>query len=481
MKRNIAAFSGVRFDLAVIGGGITGAAIARDAARRGLSVALIDKGDFSGGTSSRTSKLVHGGLRYLKQFQIGVVRESLAERAAWLRIAPHLVHPLPFLLPLPDDVASRFVLRTGLRLYDALAKAGASTLPAHRKVDAPEAERLERVLAGGAPNGALLYYDAQMESPERLGLECVIDATRHGAVVANYAACTGAVRAASGAVEGVTAKDAIGGSAFELRARVFVNAAGPWADLLLSDLAEPSPFVIRKAKGAHVVVKKLLVKHALALQSDGRHLFVIPWRGKTLIGTTDTEYAGKPEDARPTSGEIDATYGASRAAEIVEHGKSGGAPNLYSVVGGKWTTSRAVAEHAVDRIVEDNAFPARPCDTHLAPLPYSSFSQSENFLERAYGASAQKVAALAGDDVRLKSPFDPIASHIGAEFLFAVREEMALTLDDALFRRTQLGPLGGASGGAIAEAARIMGDELGWGAARRAEEAAAVKRKLSFR
>jgi glycerol-3-phosphate dehydrogenase len=502
LRRDLASFSGRNFDLVVIGGGIAGATIARDAARRGLEVALVDKGDFSGATSAATSRLVHGGLRYLRQLQFGVVRESLKERGVWLAIAPHLVRPLPFLLPLPKDASARATLHAGLALYDAMAAVSGSKLPMRRFIPRDEAERLEPVLAGATAHGALLYHDAQMDSPERLGLGCVLDAAAHGAAAANYVAFERFLAARAGPVEAIAARDAPTGAMLEIRGRMFVNAAGPWADLVLAGtgLDMPPPFAIRRAKGAHIVVRRKLDGRALLLAGDFGHLFMIPWLGRTLIGTTDEPFSGSPDAVRPTRADVEAllaransalpeaklsesdvvyayagvrplvvrrregsTYGMSRAAEIVAHGKSGGPANLWSVIGGKWTTARLVAERALDRIAADAGLKLRSCDTDRAALP-----------EAAPFEKAQV-------DARLGARLHPDAPYTGGDIARAASSEMALTLEDALLRRTLLAPLGLGSGAALAEAARIMGESLGWSEGRRIEEIAAAKRRIALR
>ncbi|HEY0112696.1 MAG TPA: glycerol-3-phosphate dehydrogenase/oxidase [Allosphingosinicella sp.] len=506
LRRDLAAFTGRTFDLAVIGGGIVGACIARDAARRGLSVALIDKGDFSSGTSAASSKLVHGGIRYLRSFELRLVREALRERRLWATNASHLVRPLPFLLPIGDSSAA--ALRAGVALYDLLAFDGnripdaEQRVPRHRFLQPREAERMEPALAGVAGNGAILYYDYQMESAERLGLECVMDAVSHGACAANYLAMTGFLRSGSGLLEGLAVKDALSGGGFEIRARSVMNATGPWADQVAAQaLGAAAPFTLRRSKGIHLVCRNFLGPQALALTRKGRHLFALPWRGRSLIGTTDIPYDEepgevgvseeeeadllhsfsamlpggrvKPQDivhryagVRPLIGRADGgkgTYALSRGAEIVEHGRSGGPPNLISAIGGKWTTARLIAEKAVDKVAARLGCALRPCDTASARLPLAPpgtvkeheeemgrrlsglHEAAKAQLMRSYGTAAEDVVRTAQRNRNWLSPLAPNLPHITAEAAYARRNEMAVRVEDVLFRRTSIATLGGAS------------------------------------
>ena len=519
LRRDVAALEGSCFDLAVVGGGIVGACVARDAARRGLSVALIDKGDFSGGTSASSSKLVHGGLRYLRGFELRLVREAMRERRLWARNAPHLVRPMPFLLPLGAGRGSQAAMRAALTLYDLLAFDKGriddphQRAPGHRRVGTAEARAMEPALGDGAAYGAILYYDYQMESPERLGLECVIDAVAHGAVAANYVAMTGFLRDGSGKLAGVAAKDRIGGGETEIRAKMVVNATGPWADRVAAlGMGQSAPFAIRRSKGIHLVARAFLRGHALAVTGKGRHLFAVPWRSRTLIGTTDTAYDGDPDGiqvyeeeeadlleafnamlpgagvtdgdivhryagVRPLIGHAEKggeTYGLSREAEVVEHEESGGPANLISAIGGKWTTSRHIAEQVVDKIAARLGVRLRPCDTAEARLPLApagTIAEHEAEMEaalagldekvkaqlmRSYGNAAGKVLRAAAGDPALLAPLAPDVPHMLAEAAYAVRHEMAVRPNDILFRRTSIAPLGGASPAVRARIARVL-------------------------
>ncbi|NOT39929.1 MAG: glycerol-3-phosphate dehydrogenase/oxidase [Alphaproteobacteria bacterium] len=516
MHRNFRALNAT-FDVAIIGGGITGACIARDAARRGFSVALVEKRDFSCGTSAGSSKLVHGGLRYLKTFEFGLIRESLKERRVWEKIAPHMVYPLEFMLPV-KSAGETWFLGAGLTVYDLLSydrnrlDDPDQHMAGHRAISAAEAVRLEPAIAREGLAGALLYYDCQMYSPERLGLECLIDAVAHGAVVANYAEAV-AFERANGGVEAVRVRDAISGDEVTLKARLFVNAAGPWADRLLELISggEASHKLMR-SKGIHIVTHKLTNGRALAVSHKGGHIFVLPWRDHTIIGTTDSVFNEKPDALKVTEAEVadylayvngalptlklepehvvyayaglrplvdsgsKDSYNASRRAELVDHGAEGGPSNLISAIGGKWTTSRDNAEKCVDKIAAKLGG-GRACDTGDVPLPGST-GRFRPFVEklttpsqtiaanlaRNYGARTGQVLALGNADKSLLKVVSQRLPDIAAQVAFAVRSEMAMTLDDVVFRRTGLGTLGPLEPSAVESVASMMGQLLGWSA-----------------
>ena len=287
------------FDLIVIGGGIIGAGIARDAALRGLSIALFEKKDYASGTTAGSTRLIHGGLRYLEMLDFGLVRMDLRERETLLRIAPHLVKPLEFFLPFYES--SRFwrmEARAGMFLYDALSFD--KTLPNHRFLSATQVSSAEPGLRTEGLDGALAYFDAQVNSPERLTIENIVDARAHGAITLNYAEVTGAIRG------GVRVRDLLSGDEAEVRGRVVVNASGPWFDRVAARL-EPHPrSLVRTTKGIHLACPSLN-RQAMALISrvDGRLFFVIPWLGYSWIGTTDTDFREDPGEARATAQDVD--------------------------------------------------------------------------------------------------------------------------------------------------------------------------------
>jgi glycerol-3-phosphate dehydrogenase len=528
MRRATDRLANETFDILIIGGGVTGACVARDASLRGLKVALIERGDFANATSAHNSKLVHGGLRYLRNFELGLVRESLRERRIWQRIAPHLVHPLPFLVPLyGGGFKARATLSAGLALYDVLSfdrgwlDDPAQRLPGHSWLNAKEARAHEPVLDGPALEGAFQYYDAQMYSPERLALECILDADAHDAAVANYVEA-GKLLIRNGKVEGCTARDTTTGTNFDIRAKATLVAAGPWADIFLEHaLAKPASHKLLRSKGIHVLVPSMTRNAALTVATTHGHFFVLPWRGHTLLGTTDTAFSGDPDTLGVSESDISTffafinnhlpnaklgwgsveyfyaglrplvddgsgdTYGASRRAELVDHGKDDNLDGLFSAIGGKWTTSRDLAESVVDTLTEKLGAKTRGCETGKSLLPGGRVGRFGDFVKRQhptpslshlaqlYGARLPEMLAEAGNRPELLSPIAKTGD-IGAQVIFAMRQEMALTLEDVVMRRTGIGQLGAPMRETLDAVSRLMAAELGWTEDRRAREIASI-------
>jgi len=532
MERNLERMAATRHDVLIIGGGITGACIARDAAMRGLSVALVEKRDFSSATSSGSSKLVHGGLRYLANFELGLVRESLRERRIWEQIAPHMVTPVPFLIPLYGS-ASALKLKIGLTLYDLLSydrnrlADPDKHMPAHQRLSPDEALERAPFLDPNGLKGAMVYYDCQMYSPERIGIECIGDAADNGAHVANYAQVGEILTAEEGntrKVTGARVTDLLDGSSHDIRADLTINATGPWGDMVMA-LAEqdgaPARSLIR-SKGIHLITRKLTEDMALAVMpSGGGHFFVIPWRDHTIIGTTDTVFKGKPDelgvteqditnfleiintglpglsltrddvehfyaglrplvDTNPNEDEKD-SYGASRAAEVVDHA-SEGLGGLLSALGGKWTTSRHLAEQVVDMALEKLGHTGSKCVTAATPVQGGEITRYRDFeeaaltrlpdmapelvrnLTRNYGSRIDDVIDIAEHEGRpeLLTPLSNETHTIGVQVIYSIRTEMARTLDDVVQRRTGLGTLGHPGHDTLMRIAAICREELGW-------------------
>src|ERR1700743_1834792 len=311
MRRELNRLSSEVFDLLIIGGGVTGACVARDAALRGLKVALIEKNDFAHATSAHNSKLIHGGLRYLRNFELGLVRESLRGRRIWQRTAPHLVQPLPFLVPLYNTgFKGRATLAAGLSLYDVLSYDRGwlgdpdQRLPGHSFLNTKDAVAREPALDGPGFEGSFLYYDAQMYAPERLALECIIDAAMHGAAIANHVSASGLL-IRNGAVEGATLREEIGGGEFDVRAKATLVAAGPWADIFLAQaLGKPATHKLLRSKGIHLIVPSMTKTDALTVAAGGGDFFVLPWRGHSLLGTTDTAFHDAPDNVGVSDADI---------------------------------------------------------------------------------------------------------------------------------------------------------------------------------
>jgi glycerol-3-phosphate dehydrogenase len=514
------------FDLVVVGGGITGAGVALDAASRGYSVALVEKSDFAAGTSSRSSKLVHGGLRYLQNFDLGLVREALLERSLLVRLAPHLVKPLPLIVPTFDGKRPDRMMGVGLNMYDVMSwrrgrrDEGEEWSPErHRVIDGAEVVELIPALAERDPTAGYLFYDCQTDDV-RLVLTVLGEAERFGAVVANRCEVTGLVER-GGRAAGVLVHDALGGGEFELIGTNVVNATGVWADRLRPEelYGEEEVPRIRPSRGTHVTLDRerlALRAGAIAPAGGGRAIFVLPWLGRTLVGTTDNDYEGDVEHVPP--GEEDIAYllhalneffgadvgpgdltGAyagvrplistgdpkksvdiSRKAELYETSSG-----LVTITGGKLTTWRRMAKLAVDRIVEREGRQA-PCRTHEIPLgePVEPDAlpdapgvdgESRAHLAERYGHAAQLVLRLAAADPQLAQRLSPAFPDIAAEAAYAASHEQAHSVADVLLRRTRLGVLDARRLCAPdAEAARAvaaaLGGQHGWQDARMANE-----------
>ena len=453
------------YDVVIIGGGIIGCGIARDAALRGLKVALVEKHDFGSGTTAGSTRLIHGGLRYVATADFSLVRMDLRERETLLRIAPHLVKPLPFLLPLPKGFYGRTRLRIGMHLYDALSYD--KTLPSHRILGPDELRRVEPSLDSSRFHGAALFYDCQCASPERLTLENAIDASEHGALVQNYTEVVGAIHE-DGRLAGVRAMRVLTGHESELRGRIIVNASGPWFDRVAARL-EPTPAPrLRTTKGVHIACESF-TNHAIFLESavDGRAVFAIPWMGHTWIGTTDTDFDDDPATASATDEDVRYLIDSLApqlpplrtarrhwtTAGVRALVRSDGSPSgvsrmhrittetsgLLSVLGGKLTGYRAIAEDVVDRVCRELQVSARST-TATRPLPGGGPERSGvPHLDAIYGSRAPRVQALADADPALARQLAPGYPDIAAEVVFSASHEWCERADDFLLRRSYLG------------------------------------------
>ncbi len=506
------------FDLIVIGGGINGAGVARDAALRGLSVLLVERHDFAFGTTWRSTKLIHGGLRYLEHREWRLVHEGLRERSVLLRIAPHLVRPLEFLVPIYRG--GRYGYRTvqaGLWLYDLLALG--TGLPRHRALGPDAVATREPTLNRAGLQGGFLYCDAQAPFPERLCLENVLGAVEAGALALNYLEAV-RLRAARGRVQVVVARDCLTGEEVELRGRVVVNAAGPWVDQVLRRAGAEGKR-IGGTRGSHIVVDfggagphRAIYAEAGA---DGRPFFIVPWRGYHLIGTTDEPFTGDPGTVRPEEREV--TYLLAEAARVLPgaplgpeavlyafagvrplprvEGRQAGAitrryflhrhdaeglGGLISIVGGKLTGYRHVAEETVNLVLRLLGRTARPCRTATLPLVPGVAPATTDTLTRhlvsVYGGRAGLVLALARLDPSLAEPLCPHGPDIGAQVVYAVRHELACTVADVLLRRTPCGWNRCRGLDAAPRAAALLARELGWDAERTAAAVMAYRQEV---
>jgi glycerol-3-phosphate dehydrogenase len=501
-----AASGQARFDVIVVGGGIIGCGIARDAALRGLKVALVEKHDFGSGTTSGSTRLIHGGLRYLQTGDFGLVRLDLRERETLLRIAPHLVKPLPFLLPLPKRTFGRLRLRIGMHLYDALSYD--KSLPSHRILGPGALAKAEPALDATRFHGAALFYDAQCAFPERLALENVVDAHGHGAFVRNYAEVIGAIREGD-RLAGVTVKHVLDGGTSELRGRVVVNASGPWLDRVAGVIEPAAAPRLRTTKGVHIACENVLNGHALVLESpiDGRVIFAIPWNGYTWVGTTDTDFEGDPAAAHATRDDIRYLLEsvipylpglrtarkywttAGVRALVRSSGWASGVsrahrirtdlPGLVSVIGGKLTGYRAIAQEVTDVACRQLAHRGTS-RTATTVLPGGGATRSgAGNLDRIYGSRAPAVDDLAGTAPAYDETLVEDSPDIVAQVIFAARHDWCRTVEDFMYRRSDLGLRPDRTLHAAAHVARWLADELDWPAGREAHQAQAYRAHAS--
>jgi len=514
-------------DVLVIGGGITGAGIARDAALRGFRTALVDKADFGAGTSSQSSRLIHGGIRYLEQGALGLVFEASRERRALLRIAPHLVRPLAFLFPVyRGGRVPAWKLRAGMWLYDLLA--AFRNVGRHRWLRPRKVRRVEPGLRDRGLAGAALYYDAHTDDA-RLVLATVRSAARAGALVANYAEVTSLLKP-DGRVRGATVRDVLTGETRTIRALVVVNAAGPWVDAVRR-LDDPwAPPLLRLTKGAHVAVQRRRIgnEHAITLlsQIDGRVIFVIPWGGLSYVGTTDTDADTSPDAVRVTAEDVTYLLRSANAAfpdahlapnDVVsvwaglrpllrppqddqaapsqvsrEHRVVESPQGLITIAGGKLTTYRLMARDVVDRVAArlhelDGRPVARRPHTDRLPLPGGEAAELDVLVEGArargvseatarhlvasYGSETPAILNLVDRDRGLGAAIVPGRPEIWAEVAHAVDREMALRIQDVLVRRLHLFYEYAEQATALmTPVAQRMKKLLGWDEVREAEE-----------
>lgn len=520
------------FDLAIVGGGITGAGIARDASLRGLKVALIEKGDLARGTSTQSSKLIHGGLRYLEQLELGLVREGVRERSVLMKLAPHLARPLPFIFPIyKDSRAGPLKVAAGMWLYDALAFF--KNHKNHQMLRRRQVQRHEPALRSDGLRAGTLYYDC-MTDDGRLTVETAFDAAAHGATIATYHSVTGFRRDAVNHVTGVLVKDVLSPSAapFEVKAKVTISAVGPWTDELLGPIAASKRTFLRPTKGIHIVLprQRLPLAHAVVLTAvrDGRVLFAIPWGERSYVGTTDTDDAGSPDKCLATAWDVDylletanhyfpslratpsdviSTWAGLRpllAADPAnpsdvsrEHEIFDVVPGLIAIAGGKLTTYRLMSEQAVDRVLAKLGFRSgsagEECRTETTPLPGAADPEALRDLEaraadlarahalppdvalqlvHSYGLRAPSVIAAGKDaGVSAAEKIIPDLGYSWAEVPFAVTHDFAQRVEDVLRRRTLVALKDHDQGLAVApRVAEVMGRLLGWDEDRRRAE-----------
>ena len=549
MRRDLASLTDSVFDVVVIGGGVCGAAVAWDAALRGLSVALLERTDFCAETSAWSLKVVHGGIRYLQHLDFKRVRESCRERSALLRIAPHLVHPMPFVVPTyghglqgSEALGAAFLLLSAVTPDRNRGIADPERrIPAGKLVSRRQLLEWFPHLEGTHPAGAGVFCDGQMYNPPRLVWEFVRSAGERGAVAANYCEVTGLLREGD-RVTGVQARDRVSGRDLDVRGRAVVNASGPFAEqIYVRQGLRPERRIPLSRDMAVVIGKPLVTGRALAAQTKyrdpdavlsrgNRHVFLVPWRNRTLIGVNSRVWPGDPyalevseaevagfveevSSAAPQfgitlddvamvyagllpfgqndAGAVDLSFG--KRSHLIDHEATDGMRGLVSAISIRFTTARGLAEQAVNMVFRKLDKTPPPCSTQHAPLHGAGFDR----FAALQGSVAEALGTAAGDPVAAHLAHNHGSSYGGvlrladgmprgrdriagtdtlrAEVLHAVREELALTLADCVFRRTDLGTGGNPGEAALEEAADLMAAELGWTPERRARELSEVR------
>ncbi|MBV9600713.1 MAG: glycerol-3-phosphate dehydrogenase [Chloroflexi bacterium] len=521
-------------DVLIIGGGIVGTGIARDLALRGLRVALVEQDDLASGTSSRPTRLIHGGLRYLEMFDFALVRTDMREREVLLRLAPHLVQPLQFLMPMyRRGVLYRAKLQAGMQLYDALSFD--KSLPTRQWLNKRQLLRIEPGLDPNGLQGAWRFYDGQVSLVERLVVENALDAARAGGLILTHAPASGFLRDEEGRVIGALVRDGFSGREVRAQARLTVNATGPWLDLTTAGLRPGRRPLLRLTKGVHIVTPAASRHaHVLFAERDGRLFFVIPWLGYSLVGTTDTDYHGDPSAAAADAAEVQYlvdeagrafpsarfddvyySYAGVRALVRIEHVSEGkvsrkhalhdharrdGVPGIVSVVGGKVTGYRAIAEEVGDLVARKLGL-RRHADstTELHPLPGGQLGDIDSYVEAelwplaeplgldheqaahlgsVYGSMAPAVIARVERDPSLAARVCPDEPTILAELNHAVEAEWAASIGDVLLRRTALGLRACQALDCLDAVADHLAPLLGWDAAEKRRQIAAYQTEI---
>jgi glycerol-3-phosphate dehydrogenase len=535
LKRHIEELTGKKSDLIIVGGGITGAAVAYIAAARGLSVALFEKEDYGGATSAATSKLIHGGLRYLANMEIRLVRESLRERRILGNIAPNFVYPLPFVLPnYKKWKGNIWKMLAGMYLYDFLsydkkdAWDKSKRLQNHRLISHSKTIRLEPNLKMENLRNSFYFFDYQSIFPERLTLAFIKSAAEYGAKVSNYSPVTAFKYDTKNGITGVEVKDLFSGETKNVYADLIINCGGTWADKILG-MATKKEFQVHKIKrseGIHIITDKIAGNHVVSLQREGGgHMMIMPWRDHSLIGTTDKEYDGDPDeycvsresindviqavndnfgkkisfkDIRHAYGGLrplvdDQTkdsYQTSRKYEVYDDAADG-IEGMITVEGGKFTTSRSLAREVLNMVamklnktlsdpVSDNLY-LSGCEIRdmkqfmiRQHLNYTDFSkQTIEYISRNYGTDSDVIFQIARDDPR----YAEVVSHDGeilAEVVYAIKYESAKTLKDIMLRRTGTGTLGNPGKDIINKITAVAVEMLNWDSKRIEEETASM-------
>ena len=527
MHRNLQAIANSTYDVLIIGGGIYGACVAWEATLRGLSVALVDQADFGGATSANSLKIIHGGLRYLQHADFKRMRESIHERTTLMRIAPHLVHPLPVMIPTyGHGMKGKEALRVAMALNDLIScdrnrlEDRQKHIPPGRILSKEECLRRLPGIPEERLTGAALFYDAQVYNSERLTLAFIRSAEQAGAAVANYVEVTGFIH--RDGIAGVQAKDVLTDSSFEIRAKTTINTSGPWLNRVLRLLGQPQP-PQRLARAMNIVTRPLF-NDAVGLSSQGRFLFIVPWRGYSIIGTDYAPWRGKPEvtiterdlqtfldqinracpSLNLTREDVSLVHAGllpssgltptgepllSKHYQLYDHAQDGFS-GLVSVAGVKYTTARDVAQKVIDYVFKSWGQKPPRSRSSVQPLHGGIGESSRLIANPPFGLNEPIMRRLvynygsAYRDVLKYLPPDsdrPGQDLLKAETIHAVREEMAQKLSDVVFRRTELGTARYPGDDVLAACAQTMGAELGWSLTKIEQEQQEVQNHERFK
>jgi glycerol-3-phosphate dehydrogenase len=535
LKRYIEEHAKNEFDLIIVGGGITGAAVAYIAAARGLSVALFEKNDYGGATSAATSKLIHGGLRYLANMEIRLVRESLRERRILGNIAPNFVYPLPFIFPnYKKWKGNIWKMLMGMYLYDLLSYDKKDTwdkskqLANHKLISHRKTIRVEPNLKRESLRNSFYFFDYQSIFPERLTLAFIKSAAEYGAKVSNYAPVEAFKYDSKNRITGVEVRDLFSGETKYVYADLMINCGGTWADKILNMAAgrDFPAYKVKRSEGIHIITEKIAGNHVVSLQKeDGGHMMIMPWRDHSLIGTTDKEYNGDPDNYSVSKESLDdvikvvnenfgktismsdikhaygglrplvddqtkGSYQTSRKYEVYDNAVDG-IEGMITIEGGKFTTSRSLASEVLNMIsrklnktlsdhVSDNLY-LSGCEIRdmkqfmiKQHLNYTDFSrQTIEYVSRNYGTDSEVVFQIARDNPK----YAKVISHDGeilAEIVYAIKFESAKTLRDIMLRRTGTGTLGNPGKDIIDKIVAIAAEMLNWDNKRIGEETASM-------
>ena len=538
MKRNIKQLSDTEFDVCVIGGGIYGACAAWDAVLRGLSVALVEKSDFCNATSFNSQNTIHGGFRYIQNMDISRVRSAVRERRTWMAIAPHLVHPLPFLVPIYRNLSKpKALFYLAFRIYDLLSL-DRNQLPDPQKYRPPgrivspqRCLELFSEMDGQGLTGGALFYDALIHNPGRLGFSFLKSAAGAGAVIANYAEATELLRRKNNII-GVKVRDLFSKNDFLLRAKTIVNMSGPWINRVLAELRGYHAKQVELIKVMYLTVKRPVPSSAIGLLGEhGKYFFMLPWHGHSLVGMAELHHEDSDLDkmviyekdvekfisdinrARPSIGlrredVIAIRRGLLPASEmqnpkneqhlatkarIIDHAEDG-LNGLISVVGIKFTMARSIAQQIIDMVFSKLDHKPPQCQTHLTRIyggnieRFDDFmtkaldlhrddlsDESVNLLVRNYGSAYPEVLKNMNKESKIDESFSNGFKVIKAQVIHAIHEEMAQKLSDIVFRRTELGLLANPGDSILAACAEIAAQEMGWDQNRKESEIQQVK------